>query len=137
MIGVSRRPPHLAFLCGLCVISGITIVASGPQPGSIVASLEHWQVLAWAWSLIICGTAILVTFFGRSSVVALRRERLMLVPLSLATVAYAGAVTYTNGWAGSFAAGLSLAFAAANLVRAWQITRWLRAVDATTGPTDG
>lgn len=136
MIAVSRRPPHLAFMCALCILSGVSIVVSGPTPGSIQEALHPVLVQAWAASLIACGAAILVTFFDRVAVRGLRRERLMLWPLSIATMAYAGAILGSAGGRGAFAAGLCLAFVGANFVRVWQITRWLRALDAAR-PTDG
>lgn len=130
MIAVSRRPPHLAFLCVVCVLAGGTIILSGPAPGSIEETLVGWQVSAWAWTLLICGAAILYTMFGTDAVQALKRERLMLYPFSLAAIAYASAVMSTAPERGAFAAGITLAFAFANLVRAWQITRWLRSLRA-------
>jgi hypothetical protein len=135
MITVSRRAPHLAFLCVLCVLSGATILVSGVPPGSIEEALEPWMVTVWGWSLVLNGAAVIVTMLGRDPVVALRRERLMLWPLSLATIAYAIAVGIALGVSGGFPASLALAFAGANFWRMWQITRWLRSLRA--GPPDG
>lgn len=138
--GLSRRPPHLAFLCVLCVASGLSILASGPTPGSVQEAMAPPLLHTWAFSLIIGGGAILLTFFDRVAVRGLRRERLMLVPFSLTTMAYAGALfaTVPDKGGASFAAGLTLAFAGANFWRVRQITRWLRAIHAARpGPPDG
>lgn len=138
--GISRRPPHLAFLCIVCVLSGISILTDGPTPGSAQEAMDPLLLRVWALSLIVGGAAILVTFFDRIAVRGLRRERLMLVPFSLTTVAYVVALfaTVPNKGAAAFAASITLAFVGANVWRVGQITRWLRALAAAIpGPTDG
>ena len=104
------------------VILGAAYLFTVPAPQSLAAIMPHWLVMTWAAAMVLSGAAGLIGSWWRgspSSALELERGALLMSTGALALIG--GASFVVNGWRAAFGGGLIVAWAAANLVRCWQI----------------
>lgn len=124
-----HRPHELAFLL-LAVTVGLAYTLGAPPPQSAAVLMPRWLVDMWAWGFLIHGVS------GVLAVLAPRRQLerglwlelgSMLIGIGAPLLAGAAAFSFV-GWKALLGGGLTLAWAAANAVRAGQILRDLRSL---------
>jgi hypothetical protein len=109
--------PFETFVAGLCVLSGVTLLAGGPRPASLESLLPAWLVVAWACMLVVGGGLV---GLGLS----LRRvlwETVGLQLLAPASGAYSLAILTVTGWGGLAAASPLLGFGLACAARIYSL----------------
>lgn len=119
-----RHKPHQTLLLAVSVLTGVAYTVGAPPPSSVAALLPHWAVLIWAAGLGVSGVVGLIAVFARRAWAPQVEQASMLLGAG-ALIWYTAAVA-SFGWRGLFAAAVSVAWAAANLVRAAQIRHDLR-----------
>lgn len=122
----NRRHPHQVLIAGLLVIVGAPILAGGPAPGSIVATMPPALVYVWAGSFVLGGSLIVAAALVRSLLAALYLELVADLPVAVTALTYAAAVTVVAPSRGLATWLLYGGVAAAFLVRAWQALRTVR-----------
>lgn len=126
LITASGRP-HEVFLLGMSVPLGVGMLLTAPAPQSVLALMPRWFVLVWAATLALSGLAGVVSLHWRwHPVLALQVEGGALIANGGALALFAAAAVVANGWRAWFAAGFFAAWAAANVVRSFQIGRAVR-----------
>lgn len=113
------RHPFQTFMLGLCVISGIPLLAGRETAGSIDATLPDW--LAVGWGICLFGgavTALVGTYWRGEIDTALMLERMGLDLTGTAAVCYTAAILIVASIPGVVAAAIVLGFATACLRRA-------------------
>lgn len=124
-----RLNDHEVFLLAWSVFLGCTFVLGAPPPASIAAEVSHPVFVSWAVAVALSGMAGLVGCYWRGRAdIGLGVERGALLMQSGCWLFFAALVIRYAGAAGITAAGIILAWAAANLARAWRITRALAAL---------
>lgn len=126
-----RIADPFVFLLALCALSGVTLLAGGPEPGSIEATLPVWA--AHTWGGFLAGGSLLAMLgvfwpdHGRWSLThALMIERLGLTVLGGAGFVYALAVLVAAGPGGRLAGGIIGYFTVVCVSRAWKIGQAFR-----------
>lgn len=120
-----RQRPHENFLLAVAIVTGAAYIGGAPPPGSITALLPGWAIRVWAIGLALHGVVGLVAVLIRGQRGAELEAGAMLIGTA-SLVWYALAVV-PFGWRALFAAAVSIAWAAANMVRLVQIRRDLKA----------
>jgi hypothetical protein len=125
----ARRHPFQVFVAGLLMVSGISILAGGPQPGSLSAALPTALVYVWA-AVVAAGGAMVVTAAIIKPLPALYLEFIAHPPLAVMCLVYSTAAVFLAGGRAlvpvALLFGLSLAFA----IRFWQTLKTFRALRA-------
>lgn len=116
-----KHRPHQILLLVVSVVTGVAYTIGAPPPASVAALLPGWALLVWSVGLATSGVIGLVGVLR-----SLRLEQASMLLGAAALLWYTAAVS-TFGWRGLFAGAISVAWAVANLVRAGQIRRDLRA----------
>jgi hypothetical protein len=116
-----RHRPHEILLLAVSVLIGGAYILGAPQPGSLAALLPGWAVVVWSAGLLASGAVGLFGVFR-----SMRLEQAGMLLGAAALLWYTVAVAQF-GWRGLFAGAICLAWAAANLARALQIQREVRA----------
>lgn len=128
---LSRHPFQVWALFAF-VVGGMGVLL-GPAPESVNALVPGLARIVWALVLLAGGLLGLVSEVIRDRVLGLILERAALVGVGCTALAYALAVFTVAGW-GGFAAGVLIASVGwASLVRARDVTRTLRALEALNG----
>lgn len=125
-----RRHPMQVFVAGLLTLSGIPILAGGPQPGSLSSALPDPLVYLWAVVLVAGGAMVVTAALVRSPETALYFEFAAEPPLALVLSAYAIGALVAAGLQAVVAVALSLGLAAAFTVRAVTVYRKIRGLRA-------
>lgn len=123
----ARRHPHQVLMAGLLMVSGLSILLGGPQPGSVSASLSPLLLLLWAGVLTV-GGAMVVAAAIVPPLAALFLELAADLPLAVMCVVYAASVGMVAGTRGLVVMALVVGVAAAFAIRAVQVFRTLTAV---------
>lgn len=130
VIVTGRHRPHQVLFVGLSFVLGMAYTVGAPPPQSLAALMPAWLVHVWAIGLLASGV-----LGGVSLAIADRPERglwleaaAMLIGAGALVVALVAIFVFA-GWRGLFGAGITAAWAGANLWRAWQIRRDLTAVE--------
>lgn len=128
---LSRHPFQVWALFAF-VVGGVGVLL-GPSPTSVDALVPAPARILWALVLLTGGLLGLVSEVIRDRVLGLILERAALVGVGCTALAYALAILAIAGW-GGFAAGVLIASVGwASLVRARDVTRTLRALEALNG----
>lgn len=134
VIVMGSARPHEVLLLAYSAFAGPTYLFGAPKPGSLEAYMPHWEVLLWATFLGVSGiTGLFGCFWRRSREVGMAVELGAMLLGAAATSIYAVAVFTVGGWRTLLAGGVITAWTCANLVRAAQIRRDLRAIDIEGG----
>jgi hypothetical protein len=118
-----RRHPMVMFLYALATLSGLVFVVGAAPPRSVDQLLPG--TLVWMWNLALLaggGTGLAATLL-RDPLTGLLVERSAMLPLAAAALAYTMALVALGNVTVVLSAGIILAFAAAAIWRAVQITR--------------
>jgi len=115
-----RHRPHELLLLVVSLATGLAYTVGAPPPTSVAALLPGWALHVWSLSLALSGVIGIVGVWR-----SLRLEQAGMLLGAAALVWYCAAVV-PFGWRALFAGLVSLAWAAANLVRAAQIGRDLK-----------
>lgn len=105
--------PFEIFVGALCVISGLPSLFTGPPAASLEALLPSPLVRLWGAELVVGGLLIVIGVVIEHH----RVERLGLMQLGPAAVAYGLAIVFVVGVGGIAAAGVLIAFGLACLAR--------------------
>lgn len=128
VIAGRHRPHELVFL-GLALTFGVSYSTAAPPPQSAAASMPPWLVTAWAVALGVSGAvgllAVLVLHRWWHEAALWAEAGSMLVGAGALALITAAIISYAGATA-SFGIGFCVAWAVANLARAWQIRRELR-----------
>lgn len=127
---VLGRDPHEVFLAGICIPTGLAILVTGLEPASLEASMPPFLVPIWTLGLLLGGLLVVGSAVWRDRWTGLLIERVGLYMLTLAAIAYTAGVISAGGFNATYVAALNAAFAAANVARWRQITRYFRGVKA-------
>lgn len=124
-----RQRPHELVLLGFALLIGLAYTVGAPPPRSSAAEMPAWLVRLWAVGLLVHGVAGLAAVFvpgpkGRS---LLAEAGSMLIGAGALLVVAAASFSYA-GWGALLGGGFLLAWAVANVVRAFQIRRDLRSL---------
>jgi hypothetical protein len=125
---VARRHPHQVLIAVVLVSAGLPVVFGGPRPGSLSASLPGWLIAVWAVVLVVGGLMVIGAAVVRSALTALYLELAADLPLAFMCVVYAVSVWLVAGVRGFVPALFSFGFAAAFVVRGWQVQHALSRV---------
>lgn len=123
----ARRHPHQVFLAALLMLSGVQILAGGPRPGSVNASLPLSLLIVWAGVLTVGGAFVVLAAIVKPHP-ALYLELAAHPSLSLMCGVYAASILMVAGLRAVVPAAITLAAALAFAVRAVQVFRTLIAV---------
>lgn len=132
LVATGRRHPHEVFLLVFSIAGGLAFLLGSAPPSSLERALPAVVLYAWSWSLLLGGVLGLAGCYWRRNVelgLALERGGMMLATAS--GLLYVGAILSLAWPAGVGAAIYIGSYAAACLVRALQITRDLRRIDAS------
>lgn len=119
-----RHRPHEILLLVVSLVTGVAYLIGAPPPQSIAALMAAWALHVWSAGLTISGVLGLAAIASNASW-SLRVERGAMLIGAAALVWYAGAVV-PFGWKALLAGLISLAWASANVWRAFQIGRDLK-----------
>ena len=126
-----RYRPHEILLLALSVLLGVSYLVRVPAPQTLTAAVPRWVVLLWAAGLALSGLVGLVGCLWRGDiVVGLGLERGALIMSTAALTLISAVIVSATGLRGAFSAGITIAWALANLYRCIQITTDLRQVAA-------
>jgi hypothetical protein len=120
-----RHRPHEILFLVVSVVVGVAYTAGAPPPTSVAALLPGWTVRVWAVGLAVSGLLGAAGLVARAAW-ALQLEQAAMLIGAGALVWYTAAVA-PFGWRALFAGCISAAWAGANLWRAAQIRRDLKA----------
>jgi hypothetical protein len=115
-----RHRPHQLFLMAVSVVTGLAYTLGAPPPQSLAALLPGWALSIWSGGMLVAGV---VGLWGAWR--SLRLEQAGLLLGAAALIWYVAAVV-PFGWRALLPGAISVAWAAANVVRAAQIRRDLR-----------
>jgi hypothetical protein len=128
VIIVGRHRPHNILLLLYSLTVGLAYLLGLPQPRSVTDNLTAPYLTLWSMGLVLSGGAGLIGSFWRGQVdVGLMLERSAMLTGAASVFGYAWTVSQT-GTSSSFVVGFCLAWGAANLVRAAQISKDLRSL---------
>jgi hypothetical protein len=123
-----RLHDHEQFLLAWSVLVGVTYALGAPPPLSLADSIPEWMFISWAVIVGLSGLIGLAGCHWRGRIdVALEIERAALLMQGGCWLLFAGCIMGYAGLIGLTAAGIVIAWAGANLSRAWRITKALAA----------
>lgn len=117
----ARRHPDQVSIAALLVLSGVPILAGGPRPGSVSATLPEALVYLWAGVLILGGLLIVAAALARSPEAGLYLELAAHPPLALMMWVYALSALVVGGGPAIVAAAVIGGFGLARTVRTVQV----------------
>jgi hypothetical protein len=121
------RHPYQTFILALCVASGLPLLVGHPASGSLESLLPLWLSITWGASLFVGALLGLSGPYWRgTAVTALTIERCGLMLVGGAACIYGAIIVGAVGFAGSFAAAITVGFGGASLLRAHQLGRLVR-----------
>lgn len=124
-----RQRSHLLFMMGYSVLAGLLIVVGGPGDSPVLKEMDSGVRMLWAGSFAASGLLALAGCFWRNNLQrALSLERAGMLFNTMAVLALAALVYDHSGSRAFFTAGICLAWAAANVYRASQISKDLRSL---------
>lgn len=129
LVVTGRHRPHELLLLLFSLVSGLAYTLGSPPPQSVAASIDPWLVRAWSAGLLMSGAVGLL-----AALLPLPEDRALGLELGAmligagALVLAAAAIFSSAGARGAFGAGVCAFWAAANMVRAFQVIRDLREV---------
>lgn len=128
IVVVTGRPrPHEVLLTAVSVLVGLAFALGSPPPGSVAALIPRWEIHVWAYVLLMSGgVGIAGLVRWRDVGAALWLELASMLTGAGALLVYVVAVFHAAGSSGLLAGGITAAWAAANLWRAWQIRTELK-----------
>lgn len=122
-----RQRSHLLFMMGYSALSGLLILVGGPGDSLVLREMDAVVRALWSGSLAASGLLALAGCFWRGNLQrALALERAGMLFNTMAMVAFAALAYEHSGSRAYFAGGICLAWAAANVYRAAQISKDLR-----------
>ena len=125
-IGVRQRPHEMLFIVFSAVL-GFGYLFGAPPPESVVALVPSWLVRFWAAGLAVGGVLGVIALGGWGGTRrSLRIEQAAMLNTAAALCVAASAIAQAAGGRGFFGAGFSLAWAMANMARAWMIQADIR-----------
>lgn len=125
----SRQRPHEILLILLSAVLGVAYLFGAPPPESVVALVSPWLVHLWAAGLAVGGLLGIVALSGLGGTRrSLRIEQAAMLNTAAALCVAASAIAQAAGGRGFFGAGFSLAWAMANVARAWMIQADIRRI---------
>jgi hypothetical protein len=128
-IVTGRYRPHELLLLVVSVVTGVAYLLGSPPPTSVAALLPHWQTYTWAAGLLASGVmGIFGCAWRRDLELGLQAERAAMLIGGGALLLYTVSVFALGGRRALLAGGITAAWTAANLWRAWQIGRDLREI---------
>lgn len=123
-----RQRPHLLFMMGYSILFGLLVLA-GPGSNPVLQELDPAARIAWAVSLGGSGLLSVVGCFWRGNVQrALSLERAGMLFNAMSIMIFAAFVYQYSANRAIFTSGICLAWAAANVYRAAQISKDLRSL---------
>lgn len=132
LVVTGRHRPHEIVLFLFALATGLAYTLGAPPPRSVASEMPSWLIDVWAGGLLIHGVIGLVGVFGPFN--QERRLWLELGSMLIGAGALVLVAAVTFGYAGMAAllgGGLTVAWAVANLVRAWQIVADLHDLQAS------
>lgn len=131
----SGRHPHEVFLLGWCAAAGASgLLTKQVSSGTISSLPAPWALVFYA--AMVLGATISLIGIALRGLAGPLVERSGLLVLTGLFASYAVAVVAIAGIKGLFLAGLFAGLTAANMYRAYQITRDLKQVFAAASYTD-
>lgn len=129
IIITGRQRPHLLFMQGYSILFGVIILAGGAGSNPVLRELDAVPRAVWAASLAASGLLSVVGCFWRSNIQrALSLERAGMLFNAMTILFFAGIVYQYGADRAIFTSGICLAWAAANVYRATQISKDLRSL---------
>lgn len=119
-----RHRPHELLLLVVSLVTGVAYTIGAPPPTSVAALMPAWALHVWSAGLVASGVIGLVGALSRRSW-SLQVEQAGMLIGAASLIWYTAAVV-GFGWRALLAGAISVAWAGANVVRAWQIRRDLR-----------
>lgn len=116
-----RHRPHEILLLVVSLVTGAAYTVGAPPPTSMAALLPGWTLHVWAFGLLVSGVVGLSGIATRRAWSLQTEQAGMLIGAASLVWYCAAAAPY--GWRALFAGGIAMAWAAANVVRAAQISR--------------
>lgn len=134
-----RHRPHELLLLAVSVLLGVSYLVRVPAPQTLTAAVPRWVVLLWAVGLVASGIVGLAGCLWRGDIATgLGLERGAMLMSTGALLLIGSVIVSATGMRGLFSAGITIAWALANLYRCLQITTDLRQVAAARkGNADG
>lgn len=127
ILATGRQRSHLVFMMGYSVLAGALILAAGPGSSPVLQEMDPTVRMLWAGSFTASGLLALAGCFWRGNLQrALSLERAGMLFNTMAVLALAALVYEYGGSRAFFTAGICIAWAAANVYRAAQISKDLR-----------
>lgn len=126
-----RHRPHELLLLAVSVLLGASYLARGTGPQTLTATVPRWVVLLWAVGLVASGIIGLTGCLWRGDItVGLGLERGAMLMSTGAMGLISAVIVSATGMRGAFSAGITIAWALANIYRIAQITTDLRQIAA-------
>lgn len=133
VVVTGRHRPHEVLLLALSILVGVSYTIGAPPPTSVAALMPPWLVHTWAFGLLASGVIGLLSLIGGRGSLE-RRMRLELGSMLLGAAAILLSTEATFQYAigvgrlgqALLSGGFGLAWAAANIVRAFQARQELR-----------
>lgn len=125
----ARRHPFQVFVAALLLVSGLAILAGGPQPGSLSAALPAALVYVWA-AVITAGSAMIVAAAIVKPLPALYLEFIADPPLAVMCLVYSTAALMLAGGRAVVPVALLFGLALAFGIRFAQVLKTFRALRA-------
>lgn len=118
------RHPFQVYILGLCVVSGVPVVAGLATPSSLERALPPWLVFTWSLFLLVgAAVALIGVYWPRSVLTALTTERIGLALVGVAAYIYGPLLFVRLSWPGLLAAVIIVAFGGSCIRRARDIGR--------------
>ena len=118
--------PFEAFLLAVCAVQGWAVLTNTAQPPSVQALLPPWLRTVWGVLLLTGGVLSVSGLYWTDPFTGVEIKRVGLVAAAGGTLAY-GVALLTVGSPGLLASATNFGFAAACIVRTWQVSRALNA----------
>lgn len=126
-----RHRPHELLLLAVSVLLGASYLIRVPAPQTLTAAVPRWVVILWAVGLVASGIIGLTGCLWRGDVtVGLGLERGAMLMSTAALVLISSVIVSVTGMRGAFSAGITIAWALANVYRIAQISTDLRRIAA-------
>lgn len=132
----ARRHPFQVFVAALLTVSGLSILAGGPQPGSLSATLPAPLVYVWA-VVVTAGGAMVVAAAIVGPLPALYLEFVADPPLAVMCLVYSTAALLLAGGRAVVPVGLLFGLALGFAIRFWQVLKTFRALRAELNRRSG
>jgi hypothetical protein len=127
IVVAGRQRPHEVLLLAVSVLVGAAYLLGSPPAASVAALIPRWEIKAWAVGLLLSGLLGLVAIWRwRDIELALRLELGAMLSGAGALLIYVVAVFTAAALSGLLAGGITAAWMAANVWRAWQIRTELK-----------